>query len=907
MTGRAGMAHKQNTPLHTPFCREDVLADIVTAIRTEDCRAVFLTSDNGLGASTILHELTRTAAAEVPVLTIHGSKSLAKIPFGVLTPYLSAVDRSAGNFRINVLRALLAEFARLAEGAANTSPGAAELPLIVIDDAHAVDTATAELVVSLVMSGAVNVVASHSHRHELPAPLPKLWATGMAEDIVLLPLSQEEGHAFCEAMLGGPVLAATSWHYWSQAAGNPMFLRLLVAEAVEDGHLVKHGGTWVGEHDRKLHSRGLEEAVASVLRGISPAGQAALNLIALSEPVAESALKGLVKHKVIRELLDWRLVVYLASAPGQLVLANPVYAEAIREMVPLSQSRLLYEQLVGRLDHGDVSKEALLRRVLWAVEIGIDVPDETMLSAAVLATKLFQSSTAWELADHVQGERNRLRATMVKARAKYNRGDYQGAFLHIESVRAAADNLQDLHFGSLLRASTKSALGMPVEAVLADAVALRENGEALALADPLNADNIRAQSESGATLVELMAVSRSGKYAQMTAMTAILAKTQGRATSWDQINHAMALTLDSERLTAQGFPQQGMMRAKEAFAIEHAEENDVFFLPESILLRHLTAALCAGEWAVTQRILNEFLVNSGLAVFCFGGGANVARGMALLRAGKTVDALDELVPGIDVLKISDPQQLLGFCMAMAVYAAARSGKAELAQKLMDDYVEGSGMFVVVAHERAYLAAARHILAPDAGALAELRMQADAARTDGSALLELNAVVLALEVGDESVVARVAQVAKTVEGPWAKSLGMYAEAFKRDDGQGLADAGQALAQAGLLGFAKQALGKSVALLGGSAAAHDGSKVRAQLRRVSSELGASDDTGSRAPKLTRRESEVARFAMAGMSDREIAEELSVALRTVEGHLYRAYGKLGISAREELAAELQRAARR
>ena len=51
------------------------------------------------------------------------------------------------------------------------------------------------------------------------------------------------------------------------------------------------------------------------------------------------------------------------------------------------------------------------------------------------------------------------------------------------------------------------------------------------------------------------------------------------------------------------------------------------------------------------------------------------------------------------------------------------------------------------------------------------------------------------------------------------------------------------------------------------------------------------------LTRREREVARLAAQGLTAREVAERLSVAERTVEGHLANAYAKLGVSSKLEL----------
>jgi class 3 adenylate cyclase/DNA-binding NarL/FixJ family response regulator len=52
------------------------------------------------------------------------------------------------------------------------------------------------------------------------------------------------------------------------------------------------------------------------------------------------------------------------------------------------------------------------------------------------------------------------------------------------------------------------------------------------------------------------------------------------------------------------------------------------------------------------------------------------------------------------------------------------------------------------------------------------------------------------------------------------------------------------------------------------------------------------------LTERERDVARLAAQGYSAREIGEKLFIGTRTVEGHLARAYAKLGVSSKVELA---------
>jgi DNA-binding CsgD family transcriptional regulator len=58
-----------------------------------------------------------------------------------------------------------------------------------------------------------------------------------------------------------------------------------------------------------------------------------------------------------------------------------------------------------------------------------------------------------------------------------------------------------------------------------------------------------------------------------------------------------------------------------------------------------------------------------------------------------------------------------------------------------------------------------------------------------------------------------------------------------------------------------------------------------------------------QLASAEREAALLAAAGRSNKQIAEELCLSVRTVENRLQRVYEKLGINGRAELAAGLQR----
>jgi DNA-binding NarL/FixJ family response regulator len=75
-----------------------------------------------------------------------------------------------------------------------------------------------------------------------------------------------------------------------------------------------------------------------------------------------------------------------------------------------------------------------------------------------------------------------------------------------------------------------------------------------------------------------------------------------------------------------------------------------------------------------------------------------------------------------------------------------------------------------------------------------------------------------------------------------------------------------------------------------------------RRPSGNVGRQDPNGTGVEALTPGELGVARLAAEGHSNREIAHELYVTLKTIEGHLARTYTKLGIERRSELVRVLE-----
>ncbi|GHI03304.1 hypothetical protein AQI88_01150 [Streptomyces cellostaticus] len=126
---------------------------------------------------------------------------------------------------------------------------------------------------------------------------------------------------------------------------------------------------------------------------------------------------------------------------------------------------------------------------------------------------------------------------------------------------------------------------------------------------------------------------------------------------------------------------------------------------------------------------------------------------------------------------------------------------------------------------------------------------------------------------------------------------HAEALARSDGPALDRVAEVLAQRGFLLFAAEAHAQAVG-------AHRDPRA-ARLSRTRAVALARRCDGARTPALsglvlgdlTARQRQIVTLAAAGLSNREIAERLTLSVRTVGNHLYGAYTRLGASDRGAL----------
>ena len=117
---------------------------------------------------------------------------------------------------------------------------------------------------------------------------------------------------------------------------------------------------------------------------------------------------------------------------------------------------------------------------------------------------------------------------------------------------------------------------------------------------------------------------------------------------------------------------------------------------------------------------------------------------------------------------------------------------------------------------------------------------------------------------------------------------------------LAELGAALRRAGRRAAAREPLTEALDLAARCGARPLAARAREELTATGARPRREWRTGAEA--LTPSELRVVRLAVEGRTNREIAHELYVTLKTVEGHLSRAYVKLAIAGRGQLAEALE-----
>uniref|UniRef100_UPI003F959DC8 helix-turn-helix transcriptional regulator n=1 Tax=Mycobacterium sp. TaxID=1785 RepID=UPI003F959DC8 len=173
--------------------------------------------------------------------------------------------------------------------------------------------------------------------------------------------------------------------------------------------------------------------------------------------------------------------------------------------------------------------------------------------------------------------------------------------------------------------------------------------------------------------------------------------------------------------------------------------------------------------------------------------------------------------------------------------------------------------------------------------------------------EMRALHTAVRFDDRSQTERLAELAKTLNTPLAETIAEHARGLADHDGDVLDAAADRFADMGAVALAADAAAQ---------AAREHARTGHRSKEIKSSTRAhslAGQGGIRTPAvaaaasalpITAREREIANLVAAGLSNRQIANRLVVSVRTVEGHVYRIFAKLGIEHRDQLVHLVRRA---
>ncbi len=849
---------------------------LIEAAMTSPHVGIVIAGGAGVGKSRLAREALDAAASTGGVVRwAVGTASARTVPLGAFAEWTGGI----GADPLHLVRTVI--------GAMTDGPPDTKI-VVGVDDAQQLDDLSAFVLHQLALRRLATIVVTIRSGVHVPDAVTALWKDGLLDRLELQPLSRSEADGLLHTVLGGPLDRVDARRIWRLTRGNALYLRHVVEEERAAGRLCSTEGMWRWTGDPVV-SPGLSELIDAQIGALGSAVSDVLDVLSVGEPLDTAVLAQLADREAIEEA-ESRGLVAVDRADTQMAarLAHPLYGEVRRARAgPIRLRRLRGLVAAGLATAGDGDMQDTVRRAVLSLDSDLAPEPEFYIRAAHGAMGLSDLALAERLAQAAVAAGGGPPAQLVHAQAL--------------SLRCDGDKAED----ALARIPTAD-LPPPL---LARIVIVRAANMLWTLGRPADAESILDTATAGST--PEVRESLSG-------FRTIYLASLGRPL--EAIENAASLNVAGmpdliAMLTTWGLvialgdvgraDEVGPIARKGLALADRSSEASFqrFVLTDTFVGALLLAGRIAEAETVAALINRHASDHPGLPHLF---GAAIA-GRAALGAGKIGTArhlLHQAVTGFTAA--GDPtagyRYLLGYTQTLAMSgdnAAAATALRELDARRHPGfgYLEPEHALA-----RAWVSAAQGALTE---AVATARRAAEYAATHDQFAWEVVCLQTATQFGDRTTAPRLAELATTVEGPRAPVTAQFAASLAVHDGAGLHTASMQF----------EAMGDRLAAADAAAHAaiayrhHDlrGSAITSTARseRLAKECGCATTPAIREASqplpLTAREREIAALIAAGLSNNEIAERLSVSVRTIEGHLYRAKAKTGTRSREQLGATL------
>ena len=844
-----------------------------SALTGRECGGVLLVGAAGVGKTTLARTVTESLRSAVHWVAC--TESSRSIPLGVFAPLV----------RPSASRDPLALIA-----SARESLIADEDSLVGVDDAQLLDELSATLLHQIALDRAGRILATIRSGEPIPDAVTSLWKDGHLQRVELEPLAKGQSIALVESVLGGTLEGLSADVMWESSGGNPLFLRHLVEGAVDAGTLIKVHDVWQLRGSTVVPS-GLAALLENRLNQAGKDVVDALKLLALCEPLDIDALCELAGEDAV-DAAEVRGLIRIVHDGAQINarFSHPLFGDVMRRRVGTASARKLRGRIVKALRDRELDTAASRIRIAQ-LYVGSDQAVDTDLLIAAAKDAIFLSNLPL-------GER--------LARAAFERGGglpaaellsralmWQGRPVQAEEILARFDpeNLDEWQLvqWGIIRVSILFWSMDDVGRAHQVLALLRE----------------RVQHPSLKLVVEatgsLMAVHENKIAEGLPAAEHVLVNPRAPKQAIDSAAFSAGLAMSVAGRGGDFEPIAARCRAE-----QKATDGMI-----RVMVRYcdVLALTYIGELDLADRRAAEYAEFSSAGQRLGWAIAKIMAGLVAVYRGKFPDVISSIEQALAAQAAEGPLPWQLPARVLLVKAYAALGRTDEAERVLADAQERTGRCVAL--HRPQLTIAKSWLAAAKGferrALELARAAADAAHQSGQYAVEAEALHHAARFGDRTVAERLAALAEHVNGRLVSLQARHAAAVAAADGRALDAVSAEFEDAGLLLSAADSAAQAAPLHERAGQRRRSMESGERALRLAAQCGGAVTpaikSAARPLPVTAREREIAALVAAGLSNREIAEQLTVSVRTVEGHVYHACFKLDVADRDELAKVMRR----
>lgn len=843
-------------------------------------RGAVITGPAGAGKTTLaMRSLQAATDRRMTLVRTTATRSSRSLPFAALAPFLparpadQAVAEEAPGLLLSAYASAVVDRAR------------GHHLVVFADDAHLLDDGSATLVHQLALARTATVVAAV--RADVPAPdaVVAMWKDGLADRIEVGPLDELSVEELLLAALGGPVDAASASQLMHHSQGNPMVLRELVTGALQTGALADCDGIW-SLRGRPQPTARLAELMTLRVGQLTDPERAVLEFLALSEPLSQAVLGKLADQAAVEALENRRLI---TSRPAgrrvQLWLAHPAYGDLVRSGISALRSQSLAGSLARAIETtGARRREDLLRLASLRFTGGGGSAD--LFGAGAMAARACRDHRLTEqLARAAVNEGAGFQARLLAAEAAHLDGRHLDA--EEELAGLSAETITDAQRAQVALIRFENARHLP------HGTGLRLIDEAAAaITDPscrekLLARRYCAKAISGGPRAAVEAASivpRRGSAPPGIAHAALASSLVRLGRLGDAIELVGRVHAD-DASPDPSLPWELSPLSACACALIYAgrlgEAEDLLTATDTRM-----GGQPSGAGALTMALLAVLHLEQGRPVSAFRRASGC---YARIRQGRTTPAA-----GLVNAAVAQALALAGWARrAAAVLAADDTVHLQAAPVIRTDFLRAQAW---TAAGMGNLPSARSYLEAAAGPAEEAGDLVGAI----SALHDLARLGRARDV-----CARISALASEVDGDLVSARAGYVAGVATRDHTLLCGVARSFEEMGAKLYGAEARAEAAVILSRAGKLREASAAERMAARL-----LADCEGAATPPvrgitarahLTPGELDVARQAAVGRTNKQIASDMQLSVRTVESHLLRTYEKLGISRRNELASAL------